>query len=59
MTSILSTYEGVPKGYRNVYIRMFGIDRTKLAEMKESFGKNATVLYMVDHRENKREIYED
>ena len=37
MTSILSTYEGVPKGYRNVYIRMFGIDRTKLAEMNEGF----------------------
>lgn len=59
MTSILSTYEEVPKGYRNVYIRMFGVDRAKLAEMKEAFGKQATVLYMVDHRDNKREIYED
>ncbi|MFC1580428.1 CBS and ACT domain-containing protein [Thermodesulfobacteriota bacterium] len=59
MTSILSTYEGVSKGYRNVYIRMFGVDRDKLPEMKEAFGKKATVLYMVDHRDNKREIYED
>jgi acetoin utilization protein AcuB len=59
MTSILSTYEGVSEGYRKVYIRMFGIDRSKLAEMKEAFSKRATVLYMVDHSENKREIYED
>jgi acetoin utilization protein AcuB len=59
MTSILSTYEGVPKGYRKVYIRMFGIDRAKLSEMKEEFNKRATVLYMVDHRENTREVYQE
>ncbi|MFC1580431.1 CBS and ACT domain-containing protein [Thermodesulfobacteriota bacterium] len=59
MTSILSTYEGVPKGYRNAYIRMFGLNRGKLPEITEEFGKTATVLYMVDHREDKREIYED
>lgn len=59
MTSILSTYEGVSEGYRNVYIRMFGIDRSKLTEMKETLSQTATVLYMVDNRENKREIYGD
>ena len=59
MTSILSTYEHVPKGYRNVYIRMYGLDRDKLPEIKEAFQGTATLLYMVDHRENKREIYED
>ena len=59
MTSILSTYEGFRKGYRNVYIRMSGIDRAKLLEMKEAFSNKATVLYMVDHRDNTREIYED
>ena len=59
MTSILSTYEHVPKGYRNVYIRMYGLDRDKLPEIKEAFQGAATLLYMVDHRENKREIYEE
>ena len=59
MTSILSTYEHVPKGYRNVYIRMYGLDRAKLPEIKEAFQGAATLLYMVDHRENKREIYEE
>ena len=59
MTSILSSYERVPEGYRNVYIRMFGIDRSKLPEMKEELKKAAPLLYMVDHRENVREIYEE
>jgi acetoin utilization protein AcuB len=59
MTSILSTYEGVPKGFRNVYIRMFGIERTKIPEIKEKFAQIATILYMVDHGEDKREVYQE
>lgn len=57
MASILTTYEGVPKGYRNVYIRMYNIDRLKLHHLKRQFAETATVLYMIDHRQNKREIY--
>jgi hypothetical protein len=38
---------------------MFGIDRSKLPEMKEALRKAAMVLYMVDHRENVREICEE
>lgn len=57
MVSILSTYDRVPKGYRNVYIRMYGIDRQKIARLKEDMKNKATLLYMIDHRENKREIY--
>ncbi len=58
MVSILSSYEGVPKGYRRVYIRMYGIDRLKLPRLKDELREKATILYVVDHRENKREIYE-
>ena len=58
MASILSSYERTPKGYRNVYIRMYGIDRQKLSNLKNDLEQKATLLYMVDHRENKREIYE-
>jgi acetoin utilization protein AcuB len=58
MVSILSSYEGVPKGYRRVYIRMYGIDRLKLPRLKDELREKATILYMVDHRENRREIYE-
>jgi len=57
MVSILSTYERVPKGYRKVFIRMYGIDRKKLPEMQKELAEKATLLYMVDHRENKRVIF--
>jgi acetoin utilization protein AcuB len=57
MASILTAYEGVPKGYRNVYIRMYNVDRPKLQQLRRELAETATVLYMVDHRENKREIY--
>jgi acetoin utilization protein AcuB len=57
MASILTAYEGVPRGYRNVYIRMYNVDRPKLQQLRRELAETATVLYMVDHRENKREIY--
>lgn len=59
MVSILSTYERVPDGQRKVYIRAYGIGRAKLPELKEALRKEAMLLYMVDHHENKREIYQD
>jgi len=59
LTSILSSYEDCPEGYRRVYIRMYGIDRSKLPQIKEELKAKATLLYMVDHRENKREIYQE
>jgi len=57
MVSILSTYEHVPKGYRNVFIRMYGVERDKLPQLEDDSRKKATLLYVVDHRENKREIF--
>jgi acetoin utilization protein AcuB len=57
MVSILTSYDNVPEGYRKVYIRFFGLDRTKLPSLKEELRKVAKLLYIVDHRENKREIY--
>ena len=59
MVSILSSYEGVPDGYRKVYIRSYSIDRSKLEQLKEEFKKDFTVLYVVDHLEDKREIFQD
>ena len=58
MVSILSSYENVPEGYRKVYIRDYGIKRSELEQLKRELKEKATVLYMVDHREDKREIYE-
>ena len=57
MASILTSYDLSPKGFRRVYIRMYGIDRFKLNNLKEALRKKATLLYMVDRREISREIY--
>ena len=59
MVSIMSTYQRAPKGYRKVYIRMHGIDRMRLAMLKADLSKKAILLYVIDHRENKREIFEN
>lgn len=59
MVSILTSYENVEKGFRKVYIRMHSIDRQKLASLKTRLQEMATLLYMVDHRENRREIFSE
>lgn len=58
MASILTSYEKAPEGYRNVYIRFYGMDRLQLEELKTALRQKATLLYMVDHRNNNREIYQ-
>ncbi|MDY6879295.1 MAG: CBS and ACT domain-containing protein [Desulfatiglans sp.] len=58
MASILSSYDGAPTGRRNVYIRMYDIDRSRLDQLIKELKGKAKVIYMVDHKENRREIYE-
>jgi acetoin utilization protein AcuB len=57
MASILSSYEKAPEGHRYVYIRMYDVDRAKMPQLKEDLKKKAKMLYIVDSRENKREIF--
>jgi len=57
MVSILSTYENVPAGFRKVFIRMYGVDREKLPSLETELRKKAQLLYVVDHRENRREVF--
>ena len=57
LVSILTSYENVPEGYRNLYIRFNGIHRHRLPELKAALKEKATLLYMVNHCENIREIY--
>ena len=57
MVSILTSYEGVPEGYRKVFIRMRGIERARLQQLKEELSYKAALIYMVDHRDNIREIF--
>jgi acetoin utilization protein AcuB len=58
IASIMTSYEEAPEGHRKCFIRMYGVDRFKLDNLKRELKEKARVLYMVDHRENRREIYE-
>jgi len=58
MASILSSYERAPKGHRHVYIRAYDVDRQHLTDLKQELRKaSKKLLYMVDHKENTREIF--
>jgi len=57
MVSILTSYDGAPEGYRKVFIRMHSIERARLQQLKEELSYKAALIYMVDHRENIREIF--
>ena len=57
MASVLTSYDMATKGSRRVYIRMYGIDRLKLNRLKEELMEKAEMLYMVDHREIRRETF--
>jgi len=59
IASILSSYERAPAGHRIVYIRTYEIPREVLPLLKEELKEKATLIYVVDHRTNKREIYGD
>jgi len=56
MVSILTSYEKAPQGHRNVYIRAYQINRQKLPQLLKELEEKATLLHMVDHREDVRDI---
>jgi len=57
VVSIMSTSNEETK-YRHVYIRVCDCDREKLGQLKEELKANARMLYLVDHSEGKKEVYE-
>ena len=57
LLSILSTNDQAPEGYRIVYIRLYDLDRSQLETIQTEIQTMARIRYMVDHRENRREIY--
>ncbi len=57
LVSILSTHEKAPENSRFVYVRAFNIDREDMPNLMKELGAKAKLLYMVDHKEERREIY--
>lgn len=56
IASILSNYEYAPEGKRIVYLRTYDIDRSMLPELVTEIREKGTMLYQIDHLENKRLI---
>lgn len=57
LAGILSSYDKAPEGKRYAYIRAFGIDTEKMAEVEAQLKQTARVLYIVDYAHNRREIF--
>lgn len=57
LVSILTSFERAQPGHRLLYVRTFGVNREKLPIMIEEIGQKARLLYIVDHRENKRQEF--
>ena len=56
IVSILTSYEKAPPGQRNVWIRAYGVDRNNLPQLLEDLKQKSTLLHMVDHKEDLRDI---
>jgi acetoin utilization protein AcuB len=57
ISSIFSTPHRAGSGHRNVYIRIYDIDRPSLLRLKEVLKEKATFLYIVDHMDKTRETF--
>jgi acetoin utilization protein AcuB len=58
LLSVITRFDGVPEGWRTVYIRIYDLDRSRLEAMESEMKRVARMLYRVDHRFDKREIFE-
>jgi acetoin utilization protein AcuB len=56
LLSILTSYDEVEAGKRKLYIRLHSVDRDKLGQLNSAIGEKSEIMYMVDHRNNIREI---
>jgi acetoin utilization protein AcuB len=59
LASILSSYERTSKGQRRVHIRVRGLDRAEIPKIRDELQEKARLLYIIDVRENRREVFDD
>ncbi len=57
--SILSCTENAPSGYLHIFFRIYNIQRNNVSPLLKEMESIGTLLYVVDHRENKRTVYEN
>lgn len=59
IASILSSSEYAPEGKRVVYFRIYDIDRSMMPDLTRELREKGALIYLVDHRDNKRQIFLD
>jgi acetoin utilization protein AcuB len=59
IASILGTYEYAQEGKRIVYIRVYEVNRSIMPDLVRKLREKGTLIYMVDHTDNKRQIFLD
>lgn len=57
LVSLLTSYDRARPGHRRLYVRAWAVDRDGMQAMVEEIKKMAVLLYLVDHRDNRREEY--
>jgi acetoin utilization protein AcuB len=57
LVSILTSYHKAPKGCRYAYIRAFNVGKDKRSQLKRELHEKLHLIYLVDHTENKRELF--
>jgi acetoin utilization protein AcuB len=57
--SILTSSHRCPEGHRRVYFRIYRMERDKVDRLLAQIRDRAQLLYLVDHRENRRDIYKE
>lgn len=59
LVSIMTSYDRAPEGFRHVYIRAFNLPRGQIQEIENEIREKGKLLYVVDHRDDKRRIFSD
>jgi acetoin utilization protein AcuB len=54
---IFTSSENVDEGFLNVYFRIYDIDRQNVPSLLDELGQTGVLLYIVDHRENRRQLF--
>ena len=56
--SILSSAEEIPGGKKTVYFRIYSVERKRLSALLDEIRNWGEILYVVDHRDGSREVFE-
>ena len=59
IVSILQSFDRVAQGWRRVFMRVKGLDRSRKEQLKEELKTLGHLRYLVDNREGTREIFFD